>query len=307
MKPMENKEHETTRADVYQIVTDRVIELLEAGKVPWHKPWAGTEAQAPRNLVTNKPYRGINVWLLSAAGYGSPYWASFKQIKERGGSVRKGEKSSIAVFWKRLIVTDKETDEKKVIPFLRYYRVFNVEQTEGLDYPKPEVARPKDFNPIAEAERIIAAMPNKPSITHNEARAYYMPALDRVNMPKKELFDAEPEYYGTLFHELVHSTGHATRLGRKVKENEWSAFGSESYSKEELVAEMGASYLNALAGTFHTTAKNSAAYIANWLAALKNDRKMVVHAAAQAQRATDYILGVKHEETSTTTTEGIES
>jgi len=290
-----NEQQETTRSDVYQIVTDRVIELLEAGKVPWHKPWAGTEAQAPRNLVSKKPYRGINVWLLGAAGYSSPYWASFKQIKERGGSVRKGEKSSIAVFWKRVVVVDKETDEKKVIPFLRYYRVFNVEQCDGLEYPKPENVRPLDFNPIEEAERIVAGMPNKPTITHNEARAYYRPVTDTVNMPKKELFTAEPEYYSTLFHELVHSTGHESRLARKVKENEWSAFGSESYSKEELVAEMGASYLSALSGTFHVTAKNSAAYISNWLAALKNDRKLVVNAAAQAQRATDFILGVKHE------------
>lgn len=277
-----------SRNDVYQIVTDRVISLLEAGTVPWRKPWAGGDAQFPKNLVSGKEYRGVNIWLLSCAGFSSPYWVSYKQAQARGGTVRKGEKSSIAVFWKRLETADKATGEKKTIPMLRYYRVFNVEQCEGVEYPKPE-AREVTFDPIAAAESIVAAMPGPPEITHNEARAYYQRSNDRVNMPKRETFDKGEEYYSTLFHELIHATGHESRLGRL--QNDKSNFGSSSYAKEELLAEMGASYLNAQAGIVETVIDNSAAYIASWLGRLKEDRKLVVSAAAAAQRASDWILG----------------
>jgi antirestriction protein ArdC len=276
-----------SRNDVYQIVTDRVISLLESGTVPWRKPWAGGD-QFPMNLASGKAYRGVNVWLLSCAGFSSPYWVSYKQAQDRGGSVRKGEKSSLAVFWKRLETTDKATGEKKTIPMLRYYRVFNVEQCDGVDYPKPE-AREVTFNPIAAAESIVAAMPAPPAITHNEARAYYQRESDRVNMPKRETFAAETEYYSTLFHELIHATGHESRLGRLA--NESTNFGSSTYAKEELLAEMGAAYLNATAGILHSNIDNSAAYIASWLKRLKDDRKLVVMAAAAAQRASDFILG----------------
>jgi antirestriction protein ArdC len=277
-----------SRNDVYQIVTDRVIALLEAGTVPWRKPWAGGDAQFPKNLVSGKEYRGVNIWLLSCAGFSSPYWVSYKQAQARGGSVRKGEKSSIAVFWKRFETADKATGEKKTIPMLRYYRVFNVEQCEGVEYPKPE-ARAVTFDSIAAAESIVAAMPGPPEITHNEARAYYQRSNDRVNMPKRETFDKGEEYYSTLFHELIHATGHESRLGRL--QNDKSNFGSSTYAKEELLAEMGASYLNAQAGIVETVIDNSAAYIASWLGRLKEDRKLVVSAAAAAQRASDWILG----------------
>jgi antirestriction protein ArdC len=276
------------RNDVYQIVTDRVISLLEAGTVPWRKPWAGGEYQFPRNLVSGKEYRGVNVWLLSCAGFGSPYWVSYKQAAERGGQVRKGEASSLAVFWKRLEVDDKATGDKKWVPLLRYYRVFNVEQCDGLQYPKPE-PRGVEFNPIAAAESIVEAMPKRPEIRHGEARAYYRRSADLVNMPARDSFEIEAEYYNTLFHELVHATGHESRIGRQL--NEQANFGSSSYAKEELLAEMGASYLSATAGTLHGTVNNSASYIASWLERLRNDRKLVVTAAAAAQKATDFILG----------------
>ena len=278
-----------SRNDVYQIVTDRVISLLEAGTVPWRKPWAGGEYQFPRNLASGKPYRGVNVWLLSCAGFGSPYWVSYKQARERGGNVRKGEKSSLAVFWKRLEVDDKENPGKrKFVPLLRYYNVFNVEQCDGLAYPKPE-PRAVTFDPIAAAESIVEAMPARPEITHGEPRAYYRRDVDRVNMPARDSFSVEAEYYSTLFHELVHATGHESRLARLA--NESTNFGSSTYAKEELLAEMGASYLSASAGILHTTVDNSAAYIASWLQRLRDDRKLVVMAAAAAQRAADFILG----------------
>jgi antirestriction protein ArdC len=160
-----------SRGDVYQIVTDRVISLLEAGTVPWRKPWVGGESQFPVNLASGKRYRGINVWMLSMSGYTSPYWVSYKQCQARGGQVRKGEKSSIAVFWKRLEVDDKATGKAKFVPMLRYYNVFNVEQCDGVEYPKPAAVQVSDFEAIAAAESIVEAMPSRPQITHNEARA----------------------------------------------------------------------------------------------------------------------------------------
>lgn len=282
------------RGDVYQIVTDRVITLLEAGTVPWRKPWVGGDAQFPVNLASGKRYRGINVWMLGMAGYSSPYWVSYKQCQARGGQVRKGEKSSIATFWKRLELDDKENaGKKRFVPMLRYYNVFNVSQCDGLEYPKPAAVAVSEFEAIAAAEAIVAAMPSRPEITHKEARAYYQRATDRVNMPAKESFSKPAEYYSTLFHELTHATGHESRLARLANDN--AQFGSSTYAKEELLAEMGASYLNATAGILHGVIDNSAAYIASWLEKLRNDRKLVVSAAAAAQRATDYILGKSFE------------
>jgi antirestriction protein ArdC len=285
--------NQTEKNDVYQIVTDRVLELLDKGVVPWRKPWSGVDGQTPMNLVSGKPYRGINVFLLSACGYGSPYWLSFKQCKERGGFVRAGEKSSLAVFWK---IYKKEVDgEEKEIRLLRYYRVFNVEQCEGINYPKPE-PKAVDFNPIAEAQGLIERMPNRPRLTHIENQAYYRRSIDTVNMPKPETFDGAAEYYCALFHEHVHATGHPTRLNRfKEEDNDVVAFGGEKYAKEELTAEMGAAFLCAISGIVDQTIDNSAAYIASWKKRIKDDRKLVVHAAARAQRAADYIQGITYQ------------
>jgi antirestriction protein ArdC len=273
--------------DVYQIITDRIINLLEQGTVPWHKAWSSDD-RLPMNLCSGKPYRGINVFLLHVTGYGSPYWLTLKQANERGGHIRKGEKSSIAVFWKQYEIQDKETGEKRTVPVLRFYRVFNVEQCEGIDYPKPE-PRTLNFNPIEGCERIVSDMPNPPTIQHVEARAYYRRATDTVNLPARESFDNEAEYYSTAFHELTHATGHETRLGRLQKSE--SNFGAGSYAKEELIAEMGAAFLCGTAGIENKTIDNSAAYIAGWLERLKNDRKLVVQSASAAHKAADYILG----------------
>ena len=275
------------RADVYQIVTDRVIELLESGVVPWHKPWAAG-SQEPMNLVSQKAYRGVNVWLLACSGYSSPYWVSYKQAQELGGNVKKGEKSTLVVFWKQLKVADKENPgETKTIPMLRYYRVFNVSQCEGIEYPQPE-ARTPEFSPIDACERVVSGMRNPPAITSTSQRACYSRRDDTVNMPDRATFDAEAQFYSTLFHELTHATGHESRLGRLQDAN--SHFGSSTYAKEELIAEMGAAYLCATAGVVNATINNSAAYIASWLEKLKNDTKLVVAAAGAAQKSSDYIL-----------------
>lgn len=278
------------KVDVYSIVTDRIIDLLEQGVVPWHKPWAGGGTnQFPVNFVSKKAYRGLNVWLLSCAGFSSPFWVSYKQATELGGQVRKGEKSTMVVYWKMLETIDNVTKEKKTIPMLRYYNVFNVSQCDGLNIPvtdEPQIT----FNPIEEAEKIVANMQKKPVITHVDQSAYYRRDSDVVNMPKKETFKGEAEYYSTLFHELTHATGHESRLGRF--QNAVSKFGDSNYAKEELVAEMGASYLCAVAGIVDRTIDNSAAYIASWLKRLKNDKKLVVSAAGKAHAACDFILGV---------------
>lgn len=282
---------------VYDIVTDRLVALLERGVVPWQKPWAQRDAAGelilPRNLVSGRAYRGVNVFLLGSAGYSSPYWLTFKQALDLGGHVRKGEKSTPIVFWKILEKDDAEAPGGKArIPLLRYFSGFNLQQCEGIEAPAATApaAPASTFSPIETAARIAADMPKAPTLTHNEARAYYRPITDTVNMPKQDLFRSEAEYYSTLFHELTHATGHAARLGRPGI-TELAAFGSAVYSREELVAEMGAAFLSAEAGILHHTAENSAAYLASWIQALKGDNKLAVIAAAQAQKAADWIMG----------------
>ena len=274
---------------VYEIITEQVMEKLKNGEIPWHKPWTGSY---PKNLVSNKEYRGINVFLLSCQKFSSPYWVSYKQAEELGGHVKKGEKSTMVVFWKQITVEGKneEKETEKTIPFLRYYRIFNVEQCEGIDPKKiPTTEVNPIFQSIPACEQTVEGMQKRPDIRQGDIRAYYSPLEDFVNMPKKETFAKEEFYYSVLFHELGHSTGHESRLDRK-KFNEWAAFGSESYSKEELVAEMTAAFLCGHHQIEQETIDNSAAYIQSWLKKLANDPKMVVLAAAQAQKAADYIL-----------------
>jgi antirestriction protein ArdC len=292
------------KADAYQVITDRMITLLEQGQIPWQKPWQSGQLM-PRNAVSGREYRGVNVFLLHAMCFESPFWLTYKQAQELGGNVRRGEKACPVVFWKWL---DAEEDgERKRIPFLRYYSVFNVGQCEGIPAGKigsPSVTR-REHCPIVEAERIVAAMPRRPEIKAGLARAFYSPSGDYVGMPGPEQFRTGEDYYSVLFHELTHATGHESRLNRKGvggTEGEWSAFGSTPYAKEELVAEMGAAFLCGQAGIVERTLDNSAAYVGAWLQRLKDDRRLVVHAAAQAQKAADYVLGRQHGEES-----GVES
>lgn len=284
---------------VYDIVNEKILAMLEEGNIPWRKPWNCTAAGAPRNLISGKPYRGINAFLLAADNrFTSPYWLTMKQANERGARIRKGEKSTLVIFWKlhesktETVTTAKGT-RAKMLPVLRYYLVFNAEQCEGLDYPKqtPEEARGK-FSAIEAAEKIVASYVLGPSITHGGDRAFYRPSTDAVRMPEKEAFSTPEEYYSTLFHELTHSTGHERRLNREGITAEHS-FGDEIYSKEELVAEFGAAFLCGVSGIV-STFKNSAAYIQNWSRAIKANRTWIVTAAAQAQKAADLVQGIQH-------------
>jgi antirestriction protein ArdC len=277
-------------SSVYSIVTAKIIEQLESGVAPWRKPW---RAEAPCNLVTGKPYRGVNPFLLAPQGYGSRYWLTFNQATKLGGHVKKGEKSSIVTFWnigQETVTTSAEGVQRKSKPILlRYYNVFNVEQTEGiadklgLGKSGPRVAS------IEACEAIVNQMPNAPRLGQSD-RAWYRPSTDSVGMPAKNLFATSEEYYSTLFHELTHSTGHCSRVGREGIE-QLNTFGSESYSKEELIAEMGAAMLCGVTGIIPSTIQNSASYLQHWIRALRGDSKLLVSAASQAQKAADYIQG----------------
>ena len=271
------------KVDVYQVVTDQIIEALEKGVVAWQKPW--TSLGGPKNLQSKRPYRGMNAFLLALSPYKSPYWTTFNACKKAGGTVKKGEKGTLVVFWRILTVDDSTTKSgTKKIPLLRYYKVFNVEQCEGLKVPESNLP---EFDPIEEAQTIIDEMPDAPTIEHGGDRAYYVPLTDDVQLPFPEVFDTPADYYATAYHELVHSTGHASRLGRVT---DWSTFGSDPYAKEELVAEMGAAFLAGFAG-IEPRYEANAAYLNSWINKLKQDKKLLIQAASQAQKAADYILG----------------
>lgn len=287
--------------DIYQAVTDRILELLDRGVVPWRHPIRGGGSAAdtmPSNLVSGHQYRGINVFLLAVTawleGYESPYWLTFRQAGERGGHVRKGEKGSLVIFWKQYATKDKDTGEDVTIPLLRHYTVFNAAQCEGIEVPERAVdpTEPVPFEPMEEASNIVGGYADGPRIEHRGARAFYRPREDLVRVPEPGRFVDHESYYATLFHELVHSTGHSSRLDRGL-DNEPSPFGSPEYSKEELVAEMGAAFLAAEASISLETIEQSAAYIEAWHKRLSSDQKLVVHAAGAAQKAADWVHGLR--------------
>ena len=275
-----------SRASVYEIVTEQVIKQLESGVAPWRKPW---RTEMPCNLVSQKPYRGLNVFLLASQGYASRHWLTFSQANKLGGKIKRGEHSSLVTFWH---VGDERLDAegKKTRPFLlRYYRVFNLCQTTGIAEKLGLGESPRPAASIEQCEAIVTAMPNAPRMEQSSA-AWYRPSTDTVGMPARGLFSSTEEYYSTLFHELTHSTGHASRIGREGIEI-LNTFGSESYSREELIAEMGAAMLCGVTGIAPATLQNSAAYLKTWIERLKSDSRLLVSAASAAQKAADYIRG----------------
>jgi antirestriction protein ArdC len=269
----------------YERITERIAALLEQGTVPWHKPWKAKTGW-PRNYVSHKTYRGINVFLLSAMSYESPCWLTFRQATELGGSVRKGEKACPVVFWKQMKIEDKESGKEKTIPLLRIYHVFNAAQCDGLKDAPPATETITTMKPA----EIVAQMPQPPVIKHGMVCAYYSPHDDCVGMPPRERFESEESFFGTLFHELTHSTGHESRLKRTTLAPT-NGFGSDPYCKEELIAEMGSAFLCGHAEIIERTLDASAAYIKHWLERIKEDKTLIVQAAAQAQKAADFILG----------------
>ena len=277
----------TVKTDVFTIVNNRIIEQLEKGVVPWRQPWTG--AGAPRNLITGRAYRGLNVLLLASLGYSTNLFLTLKQVNELGAKIKKGEHACPVVFWSQKDVEPDEKSGKEAKRILRYYSVFNVEQCLELPDDRIPVFESTHNEPIRVCEMIIENMPLPPKILTKSSEAYYNPSTDIINMPKIKSFIDSEAYYAVLFHELVHSTGHQTRLSREGITNP-EKFGSERYSEEELVAQIGACFLASHTGCSMKHFENDVAYIDGWLKKLKDDKRFLLFASSKAQRAVDYVL-----------------
>ena len=273
---------------VYDIINNQILSKLEAGVVPWRHPWT---AGSPKNAISGNAYKGFNIFRLGMEEYENPNWATFKQVKALDGHVEKGSKSTMIIFWRMKQYTDKESGDETTIPMLRYYNVFNIEQTTLADDEKFAVVR-NDNNPIDVCESIVNNYTKGPKVTHaDSARAFFEHNEDIVNIPQITAFDTSEDYYSTLFHEFTHSTGHHTRLERR-KKGEHRARKSDAYYFEEIIAELGASYLGGETGISYHTFDNSASYIDGYYNALKNDPKLFIKAASAAQKAVEFIKGV---------------
>ncbi len=278
--------------NVYELVTNRIIEQLENNIVPWEKPWSGT-LDGAFNRVSKKPYSILNQMLLKYNGE----YATFKQWQELGGHIRKAEKSEIIVFWKMYPIKEKQDDGTeiiKTIPLLKYINVFHISQVDGVEPLKQKVTH--DIEPIDKAEKILNDYWNRENITIEHVKgdkAFYSPMFDKIQLPLFEQFKQSEEYYSTAFHESVHSTMKTSRCNRQEdRKGKVVSFGSEEYSKEELVAEVGSAQLMNIVGIETTKSfRNSTAYIQSWLKVLRNDNKFIVSASSKAEKAVNYILG----------------
>lgn len=290
--------------NVYQIVTNKIVEQLEKGVIPWHRPWAGLGVAdgGAINYVTRKPYSLLNQMLLGREGE----YLTFKQVKERGGSVKKGAKGNIVVFYTtsiKKVKREKKEDgteevvnvyEDKVIPILKYYNVFHISDCEGIKSKINTTIPNEAFKPLEQAENVVNGYVSRSGLKfqNNEPsnRAYYSPSSDVVVVPMPSQFFISEEYYSTTFHELTHSTMKKDRCNREVV-GKLAPFGSEDYSREELVAEIGAAMLcNRVGIDCDKAFKNTIAYVQSWLRALKNDNKMIVWASSRAEKAAKFIL-----------------
>lgn len=288
-----------SRNDPYQTVTNHIIEHLERGVVPWRCPWQ-REVGIPRNFHTGKTYNGVNVLLLGLRHMPSPYWLTFRQAKELGGCVRKGEHGAqvIKVGESKSASSDDAAKEESAQPgrkklFLREYTVFNAVQIEGIDFPPANpIPQLPASERIAAAEQVVSEMQLPPTIKEGmSTRACYRQSTDTVQMPAFASFESAEAYYLTLFHELVHATGHPDRLNRDslIKHD---GFGGKIYSQEELVAEMGAAFLGMETHIVRDAHEQSAAYLQAWLEVLrvKEHKRWIIHAASHASKAADFIL-----------------
>ena len=302
-------------SDLYQRITDTIVEQINTGTLPWVKPWSGNGSSMglnmlPKNHATGRHYNGVNVLILwmaaTANGYAHPRWLTFNQCKALGGSVKKGSKATEIVYFTKIPnkgkpgMTKEEIAKLPPIPILKSFYVFNVAQCEGLELPTVEPVRePKEpMTQIRAIEDAIVA--TKASIHYgvNNDRAYYNPAVDYINMPLFACFHNVPSYYGTIFHELTHWTGHKDRLAREGITNPIK-FGSEDYAFEELIAELGAAFCCASVGLdtiTRTDEVNHAGYIKSWLRKLESDNRYIFRAASAATKAMDWLLPVTTED-----------
>ena len=286
-----------TKFNIYEAITEKIVAQMEKGIIPWQRPWSGGNAEAI-NYVTRKPYSFINQMLLGKTGE----WLTFKQIKERGGSIKKGAESRFVVFYSTYNGNSKNEEEveeeqgKDIRFILRYYHVFHIDDCTGIESKIKEVEPANDLQPVERAEEVIKGyLAAEPSLHfHNDKasnEAFYRPSTDTVVVPMMSQYEIVEEYYSTAFHELTHSTMTEDRCNRK-SDNKVAAFGSKDYSREELVAEMGAAMLVNVCGMDCAKAfENSVAYLQGWLKHLKNDPRAIVWASARAEKAARYIQG----------------
>lgn len=279
--------------DIYQTVTDKILAQLETGCLPWMKPWQHSNAKHtntmyPFNGSTGTNYKGINTLLLACNDYDSKAWYTYKQARELGGSVIKGAKSTMIVFWQFIEKHDGQGNIQERIPFLKYYNVFNYEQCEGLPEPKQH-ALEVITTPLDAIPALLGV-----SLAHGGNRAFYSPSNDAITMPVHSAFESQKFYDATLLHELTHATGHETRCARDFK----GRFGSESYAFEELIAELGSAFLG-MQLDIEPVLQHNASYIASWVKVLQGDKKAIITASSQAQKACEFVLNVVKPETIT--------
>jgi antirestriction protein ArdC len=278
--------------NIYQTVTERILNQLKAGIIPWRKTWT---TGLPKSLISGKEYRGVNILVLGTTQFTSRYWVTFREALRLGGHVRKGEKATFVIFWKwytpeELAKRREKTGKENLAPCVPFTSaVFNLDQVEGVTRPADDVPNRLNSN-FEVADQMLAIMPNQPKIVHMATHEpSYSPRSDQITLPHLGQFENAAEYYATLFHELVHSTGSVTRLNR-FAHVEGDRF--ERYSIEELVAEFGAAFLCAFAGIQNpTTDTLQASYIEGWARAIQQDSRLIIGAASAAQKAADYIRG----------------
>lgn len=288
---------------VQEVITDFFIKKLEEGTAPWNKPWSATWGGIlPCNFTTKRPYKGINALITAASPFDSPYWMTRAQVKKAGGSIDfKEHMFTPIVYWLwswaikndsgKWVKVEEGTAGAQKFGRPLFSQAYNAEQIDGIEFPTVTPLDPKDNKPDAKAEDLWGNWEDAPSVRFGGNRCYYTPSIDRINMVSIDMFDSAEEFYNTQFHEGIHATGHKSRLNREslVKN---TSFGSERYSKEELVAEIGASFLSNYAGfSSEKLIENSAAYINGWIKSLKKDPKLIISASSQARKAVDHILG----------------
>lgn len=289
-----------SKTDIYETITQKIIDDLEKGELTWRKPWnsEGLGGNVHRPLRWNNiPYTGINTIMLWATaaekGFLSPYWMTFKQAIDLKAHVRKGETGTHVVYADKIVREEKKDDgstDRQQIPFLKLYTVFNASQIEGL--PDTFIKQPEivNINPETRIEEYDRFFTNTKANIFTGSMAAYIPSTDRIEMPPFERFESASTYYATLAHELTHWTCHPNRLARDFNAKR---YGDAGYAKEELVAELGACFLGADLGFQPVTPEDHSAYIQAWLGVLKNDKRFIFHAASHAQKAVEYVAALQ--------------
>ncbi|HBD94634.1 MAG: hypothetical protein A2355_02575 [Spirochaetes bacterium RIFOXYB1_FULL_32_8] len=275
---------------IFNAITEKIIEKLESGVIPWKKGW---HSHHNCNFVSGHKYRGINALITGISGYSTNYWLTYHQANNKGISIKKGEKATPIIFFTYRDIPEKDNPEKiKSIPYITPYYIFNLEQT---TYDLTSLSVTESISIHENAESLIQSWKDKPEIVYGSTDPYYNRRTDKIFLPEKKSFYSQEEFYSTLFHECVHSTGHQSRLERKIMTD--SKKGDNNYSMEELVAEIGSAFLCSLTGINNPDSfNNQVAYLKGWLSVFRDDKIMIVKAANLAQKAVDFIIGSNEDE-----------